>query len=305
MLHTIDPGILEQVRITFLQAGSTDDFQHKLVHEKTVPFAIIAIPKRGQYEVSCPAGSERIATGEAFLTAPHLPLRITHLGTGRPRRMAACWLHFSATVLDTVEITSLLKMPLKLGRTMAAQHRRIIEDLLSLQSERDSLPLHPIRANALGWQALYLLLRQCPPNPDARQLMQGPASLRRLLVYLRQHLAYPITVQQMATIAGVSVSHLHHTFYRTAGRTPMAFVKYLRLNEAACRLVASDDSINDISASLGFSNQFHFSREFRRQFDVAPTEYRQLHRHPHQVLWPVSQMADSGPRGVAPLWVQT
>jgi AraC family transcriptional regulator of arabinose operon len=85
--------------------------------------------------------------------------------------------------------------------------------------------------------------------------------------------------------AHVSQSYLCRLFKRFAARSPAAYLNELKLNNAAYTLVSSPLSIKEIAASLGFSDQYNFSRSFRRFFGVSPSTYRQ------SSLLPVHQAA--------------
>ncbi len=73
----------------------------------------------------------------------------------------------------------------------------------------------------------------------------------------------------------VSPSYLCRLFKRFSTSSPAGYLSGLKLESAAYTLVSSSLSIKEIAASLGFSDQYNFSRAFRRRFGVSPTAYRQ------------------------------
>ena len=58
------------------------------------------------------------------------------------------------------------------------------------------------------------------------------------------------------------------------GRSPYAYLKHYRMNSAAVQLRESNESINQIALSLGYSNASKFARAFRDVFGVLPKDYR-------------------------------
>jgi iron complex transport system substrate-binding protein len=58
----------------------------------------------------------------------------------------------------------------------------------------------------------------------------------------------------------------------------MRYAKNLRLDRARHDLITTGKSMNELAKELGFSNQFHFSREFKAKFGVSPTAYRRAQR---------------------------
>ncbi len=83
---------------------------------------------------------------------------------------------------------------------------------------------------------------------------------------------------ELAKLAGLSVSAFERKFRRHLHTTPMRFLKRLRLTRAAAALVQSDRTLAEIAIREGFSDQAHFSREFRRGFGLAPRAWRERER---------------------------
>ena len=272
MLHTLPIEMLSRLSPTFVQIGSRT-FPDGLTHEKTVPFAIIAMPTRGRYEITCDGETIIAGTGEAFMTRPGRPMRIVHHAP-RGGEMASHWLHLGVTLDSTTEAMSLLDCPLKLPRSQTREPHRIASQMAKLLQGAYS-PAAVARWQRLVWElvdwAFTTFLIRTKPSPE-------PAALTPVIAHLRSRLAFPVTVAEMAAIAGISESHLHHTFKRLTGHGPMEHLKVLRLNEAARRLVSTDQSVGDIALDVGFANAFHFSREFKRKFDAPPSAYRAIHR---------------------------
>ncbi|MCB1232231.1 MAG: helix-turn-helix domain-containing protein [Verrucomicrobiae bacterium] len=83
------------------------------------------------------------------------------------------------------------------------------------------------------------------------------------------------TNAELAKRVGLSVSAFERKFRRHLQTTPMRFLKRLRLTSAAAALVQTDRSIADIGLAEGFSDQAHFTREFRKGFGLTPRVWRQ------------------------------
>lgn len=83
-----------------------------------------------------------------------------------------------------------------------------------------------------------------------------------------------------ATLAGVAVRagwspfHLHRAFRAMVHETPKQYTLRLQLQQAATRLVSSDDSVLDVAVGAGFNSHEVFTRAFRRYFGVTPMAYR-------------------------------
>jgi len=84
----------------------------------------------------------------------------------------------------------------------------------------------------------------------------------------------PISLPELASVAGVSAEHLCRLFRTSIGSTPAATVRMARLNRAVMLLGRSNYKIGEIAAMCGFESQFHFSRRFAEAFGCAPRDMR-------------------------------
>ena len=101
---------------------------------------------------------------------------------------------------------------------------------------------------------------------------------RRVAEFVSADPAAPITLSDMARVAGLSPSAFIRAFKRGMGMTPHRFVMEHRLQLARRMLAESDRPIVDIALSLGFSSQSHFGASFRAALGVSPARYRRARR---------------------------
>lgn len=88
-----------------------------------------------------------------------------------------------------------------------------------------------------------------------------------------------MTLEELSEVAHFSPYHFHRLFSAFVGETLAGYVRRLRLERAAHRLLHSATSITEIALSSGYETPAAFSRAFSAAFDVTPTEYRQR-QHP-------------------------
>ena len=73
----------------------------------------------------------------------------------------------------------------------------------------------------------------------------------------------------------LSKMQLYRKLKTMTGMTPGEFIKHIRLKEAARLLTTTNLTVTEIFFRTGFNNQSYFFREFRKQFQCAPNEYRE------------------------------
>jgi AraC-like DNA-binding protein len=95
-----------------------------------------------------------------------------------------------------------------------------------------------------------------------------------VLAYMRDHYHEPITNQQLARLAHMSVRAFERKFCSSFHNTPQKYLRKLRLRMASRALVYTNLPLAKVALSCGFVDQSHFSREFRRLFGRTPRNYR-------------------------------
>lgn len=109
----------------------------------------------------------------------------------------------------------------------------------------------------------------------SESVLRNEERIKIMISFIEAHFQQPVTLQEIAASAAISKSECIRCFSRSIGRTPIQFLKEFRLQKAAVLLYSTDMSIGDIAFSCGFSEMSYFTRSFRAQYAVTPTEYRQ------------------------------
>jgi AraC family transcriptional regulator len=91
---------------------------------------------------------------------------------------------------------------------------------------------------------------------------------------LRESLDRPLTLDQLATAAGLSKFHLLRAFQRRYGETPAQRLTRYRMDEGRRLLSTTRDTVTVIAFACGYGNPTHFATAFRRMCGLSPTEYR-------------------------------
>jgi AraC-like DNA-binding protein len=82
-------------------------------------------------------------------------------------------------------------------------------------------------------------------------------------------------VEQMADKIGMSRTSLHRKLKAITGFPPSELIRNIRLRKAASLLRSQSNSVTQISIAVGFEDQSYFSKSFKKQFGVPPSEYLQ------------------------------
>ena len=103
---------------------------------------------------------------------------------------------------------------------------------------------------------------------------QQVEAVRRMQARIAAGLDRPLTLAQLARAAGYSPWHAARMFRELTGKTPLAYIRALRLSRAALALRDGRDRIIDVALDFCFGSQEGFTRAFSEAFGTTPARYR-------------------------------
>lgn len=105
-----------------------------------------------------------------------------------------------------------------------------------------------------------------------------PAQMRQVHDFIKKHLSEPIAVATLAREAHLSPYHFTRLFKQTTGLSPHRYLTNCRVEEAYTLLRDGNHRVADAAYAVGFCDQSHLDRHFRRRYGYAP---RTLLRQPN------------------------
>jgi AraC-like DNA-binding protein len=132
----------------------------------------------------------------------------------------------------------------------------------------NKIPLLDEQGVVIGTAGIARLLKE----PDS-QLVTGN-EFGPVLAYMRDHYRSPITNEELARVAHMSVRAFERKFLRSFHLSPQKYLRKFRVRIASHSLVYTSQPLSEVALSCGFADQSHFTREFRRQFGRTPRDYR-------------------------------
>jgi AraC-like DNA-binding protein len=101
----------------------------------------------------------------------------------------------------------------------------------------------------------------------------GADAVDRARSYIESHFARNVGLEELATVAGMSRFQLLRAFKAKVGCGPHAFLIDRKLARAR-ELLAQGQTPADTAAEVGFSDQSHLTRHFKRFFGATPARYQ-------------------------------
>lgn len=153
------------------------------------------------------------------------------------------------------------------GGTLSLPMRRIYGELRE-QASGFELVIEGLILEMLGQTFRQNNLRDC---------FKPPRWLTQAQEMIHQRFAEKLSLHVIAEAVQIHPSHLARTFHKHHRCSIGEYVRRLRIEYAVQEIVKSTASLTEISLAAGFSDQSHFTHEFKRQLRVTPAEYKKLH----------------------------
>lgn len=130
----------------------------------------------------------------------------------------------------------------------------------------------PVLAHAIEREILWRLV-----NGEQGTLVQqiGYADghtmqVGRAIKWIRANYAQVLRIEELAQVAGMSITSFHRHFAGVTSLSPIQYQKQVRLQAARALLLSSSRDAADIGLEVGYESPSQFSREYRRQFGRPP-----------------------------------
>ena len=119
------------------------------------------------------------------------------------------------------------------------------------------------------------VIRQANPTSQTDTTITD-SLLSSSILYMENNLDKNLMIEDVARHLNVSRNSFSKKFKATFNTSPHKYFLSLKLSKAATLLESSEKNINEISDSLGFTDNYVFSKIFKKHFGVSPTTYRKM-----------------------------
>lgn len=98
------------------------------------------------------------------------------------------------------------------------------------------------------------------------------------MLFLQQNYRSPISLRQLADIAGYTPTSYVREFTKRNGVPPIRYLTRLRIDSAKRLLADRGQSVRATASAVGYGSEFHFSRQFKKQVGIPPSLYMRRSR---------------------------
>lgn len=213
--------------------------------------------------------SYSIKSGQGFMIFPN---QICTYIADAQQPWEYVWIEFDGLrAKETVELSGLcVNSPVyKAKYKDVAQTMK--DEMLYIINHKDDSPFHLIGH-------LYLFIDSFVKSSAITQISKSnnlrDFYIKEALSFIEQNFQNDITVEEIAACCGLNRSYFGKIFHEVLGKSPQEFLISYRMTKATELLKLTSLSIAEVGSAVGYSNQLHFSRAFKKIYGISPKQWR-------------------------------
>jgi len=145
------------------------------------------------------------------------------------------------------------------------------DEMLYIVNHKDDSPFHLIGH-------LYLFIDSFVKSSAITQISKSnnlrDFYIKEALSFIEQNFQNDITVEEIAACCGLNRSYFGKIFHEVLGKSPQEFLISYRMTKATELLKLTSLYIAEVGSAVGYSNQLHFSRAFKKIYGISPRQWR-------------------------------
>lgn len=207
-----------------------------------------------------------VSAGQAFVIPPKL---VAHYAASNDTPWNYIWIHFNgqktSELLYKAGITS--SRPVFIPACRAGEIRQCMQDLLKYNS---------LEYTCIGntYRLFQLLCDTTSNTPSVGETDKALRYIREVIRFISNRYQEPIKIQEIADLCGLDRSYLCKIFKHATNYTPQEYLIFFRIKKAKQLLKDPELPIQHIAYSVGYNDPFAFSKVFKKETGVSPSQYR-------------------------------
>ncbi|TDF95496.1 helix-turn-helix domain-containing protein [Paenibacillus piri] len=197
-------------------------------------------------------------------------MKLSYSPVNADNTLGKYWCHFSATMGD-INLFQMLELPHWIEVRDESKLERQFQELIELHGS--NAVSAPLRIKSLLFDIISGYIEQSAEEELHLTVTTTNSKINSVLSYIENHLAESMSVEELAKLVHFHPNYFMNYFKSMMGLSPIMYVNKKRLEKARRLLATTDMSISDIADGIGME-LYYFSRLFRKQTGMSPSEYR-------------------------------
>ena len=210
-----------------------------------------------------------VSAGNMVLYRPKEPQRYVYFGTDQTE---VFWVHFTGGNVKNILRGYGIQDNMRIINTGTSPEytrlfKQMIQELQRCQTDYKDLLV-------LLLQQLFISIHRQITKEHKLKNEYLDSEMEIAMQYFNDHYNAEINIEEYAASRGMSVSWFIRNFKLYTNTTPMQYIVSLRIANAQMLLETTNYNVTEIGNIVGYDNPLYFSRIFKKQKGMSPTEYR-------------------------------
>lgn len=215
--------------------------------------------------------THRVQAGEGFVIFPHVEASYK---SEYSKPMNVTWISFSGYLVE--QYLSRAKLSFYEPIFRDSEKGELHEMFVNLLHASMKMPNRYCKIMAQLYSVFAFLLDHVPEEVRSANNSPEFVLLCALDFIDTNYNDNNITVEDIAGSAGGNRKSLYAVFKKLTGFSPKDYLIYYRMRKASELLMETDLSVEKVATAVGYGDQFHFSKEFKKNVGFSPSEYRRV-----------------------------
>ncbi|WP_235442518.1 MULTISPECIES: AraC family transcriptional regulator [Bacillales] len=129
--------------------------------------------------------------------------------------------------------------------------------------------------NQIRFQQLLHLIWS---HAERQATVETASVVDQTISYMHTNYADPITLDDLANLAGLTPRYYTEVFKKKVGKSPIEYLTSCRMEHAKTLLRESNKRLREVARLVGYADEFYFSRRFKQQVGVSPTVFVRMNQ---------------------------
>ena len=265
-----DTNPLEKQKFAIIFGGYEKCAPDFHIKRKTYPYNVLEIPTAGQCSLSIDEQEYTLKKG----TIGSFTSGVPHQYKCNPEHpMEHFFIVFTGNEADElIELNSFAN-----GSVVKQNNPALVlflaESILRAGLEKTELS-HQLCCHYLKALLIEQSLHTAPSN---KAYPMSISRYRQCRNYIDSNFSSITGTAEVAKACSMTTRYMSRLFKKYNDITPREYIMRLKLNKAASVLLTSSNTIYEVAAMVGFSDPYHFSRNFKNFHGISPQNYRDKH----------------------------
>lgn len=214
-----------------------------------------------------------VTAGHMVIYRPKEPQRYIYYGADQTE---VYWVHFTGGNVKNILRSYGIKDDIRVIYTGTSfEYTRIFKQMIQ-ELQRHQTDYKELLVLLL--QQLFISIHRQLTKEQKRKNEYLDKEMELAIQYFHDNYNKEISIEDYAISRGMSISWFIRNFKQYTNTTPMQYIVSIRITNAQVLLETTNYNITEIGAIIGYDNPLYFSRIFRKQKGVSPSEYRKQYK---------------------------